>query len=139
MNKSILLVEDDPDDQVLTIRSLRKSRGVKEVLVANNGVEALSILASMEEGCLPVLVLLDLKLPKMDGLEVLRQIRASERTRFLPVVIMTSSREERDLSACYANGANSFVQKPVDYDAFTEAVHQLGTYWFEVNCEPPCR
>ena len=139
MNKSILLVEDDPDDQVLTVRSLRKSRGIKEVLVANNGVEALSILASIEEGCLPVLVLLDLKLPKMDGLEVLRQIRASERTRYLPVVIMTSSREERDLSACYANGANSFVQKPVDYDAFTEAVHQLGTYWFEVNCEPPCR
>jgi two-component system response regulator len=130
----ILLVEDNPDDEELTVRALKKGRIKNEVIVVRDGAEALDYFFRREkEMVLPQLVLLDLKLPKVDGLEVLRQIRASEKYRFLPVVILTSSREESDLLRGYANGANSYVCKPVDIERFTEAVQQLGLYWLILN------
>jgi len=129
--RSILLVEDNPDDEKLVIRSLRRSKIANEIKVARNGEEALNILFS--DAPLPTLVLLDIKLPKIDGLEVLRRIRASDRTRLLPVVILTSSSEERDIFDSYYLGANSYVCKPVEFDQFAEAVTQVGMYWLLVN------
>jgi two-component system, response regulator len=138
--KSILLVEDNPDDEALTLRALKKNNISNEVLVAHDGVEALELLFGKGNGngsALPAIVLLDLKLPKVDGLEVLRRIRADARTRLLPVVILTTSKEEQDLTNGYQSGANSYIRKPVDFAQFTEAVRQLGLYWLVLNESPP--
>jgi CheY-like chemotaxis protein len=143
VSKRILLVEDNPDDEVLTIRALSKSNVANEVVVARDGAEALDLLfakasaAPGEPSQLPALVLLDLKLPKVDGLEVLRRIRSDERTSLLPVVILTSSDEERDMVQGYRLGANSYVRKPVDFVEFSEAVRQVGLYWLLVNEPAP--
>lgn len=133
--KTILLVEDNPDDIELTLRALKKHNISNEVIVVRDGAAALDRL--LGGGELPEVVLLDLKLPKVDGIEVLRRVRADARTRLLPVVILTSSREERDLAAAYASGANSYVQKPVDFAQFSDAVRQLGLYWLLLNVGPP--
>ena len=138
----ILLVEDNPDDEVLALRALKKNKIGNSVFVARDGAEALDFLfargshAGREPG-LPEVVLLDLKLPKVDGLEVLRQIRSDPRTNMLPVVILTSSKEDQDLIAGYRGGANSYIRKPVDFDQFVEAVRQLGMYWLVLNQPPP--
>jgi two-component system, response regulator len=133
----ILLVEDNPDDERLTIRALRRGNIANEILVAHNGEEALTMLFNIN--LLPCVVLLDLKLPKIDGLEVLRRIRAHETTRVLPVVVLTSSSEDRDIIESYSLGANSYVRKPVDFDQFTDAVRQLGLYWAVINQPLPER
>jgi len=141
--KVILLVEDNADDEELTLRALRKNNIENEVVVARDGVEALDYLfctgayAGRDPNHLPEVVLLDLKLPKVDGLEVLRRIRAGAQTRLLPVVMLTSSLEEGDLVRAYASGANSYVRKPVDFTQFMEAVKQLGLYWLVINNPPP--
>jgi two-component system response regulator len=141
----ILLVEDNPDDEALTLRAFSKNNIRNPVVVARNGAEALDYLfasgdyAGRDVADLPQVVLLDLKLPKVDGLEVLRQIRADERTELLPVVILTSSREEQDLVEGYRLGANSYVRKPVNFDEFVEAARQLGLYWLLLNEVPPRR
>jgi two-component system response regulator len=141
--KIILLVEDNPDDEALTLRALKKNNIMNEVVVARDGVEALDYLfatgkySGRDTGVVPQLILLDLKLPKVDGLEVLRRLRAETRTRFLPVVILTSSREEKDMVEGYSLGANSYVRKPVDFAQFSEAVGQLGLYWLVLNEPPP--
>ncbi|HOT45803.1 MAG TPA: response regulator [Spirochaetota bacterium] len=135
MIKKILLVEDNPDDVELTRRAFVKSRLANDLVVAADGEAALELLQG-ENRIAPALVLLDLKLPKIDGLEVLRRIRADERTMLLPVVILTSSREESDLMRGYQNGANSYIRKPVDFERFVEAVGILGLYWLVLN-EPP--
>jgi two-component system, response regulator len=136
--RRILLVEDNPDDVELTLRAFRKNNIANEIVVARDGAEALVHLhGGPEEEALPAVVLLDLKLPKVDGLEVLRRIRGVERTALLPVVILTSSREERDLVSGYSLGANSYVRKPVDFGEFVEAVKQLGLYWLVLNESPP--
>ena len=141
--KMILLVEDNPDDEALTLRALQKNKIKNKVVVTRDGVEALDFLfctgiyAERDPREMPQIVLLDLKLPKVDGLEVLRRIRADERTRLLPIVILTSSNEEKDLIEGYKNGANSYVRKPVDFDQFVEAVQQLGLYWLVLNELPP--
>jgi two-component system response regulator len=141
MRNSILLVEDNPDDEALTRRAFKRSNIANELVVVRDGQEALDLLfgegSTMTSA--PALVLLDLKLPKVDGLEVLKQIRAHESTRLVPVVILTSSREETDLIAGYGSGANSYVRKPVDFDQFSESVRQLGLYWLVVNEAPPER
>jgi two-component system response regulator len=129
--RPILLVEDNPDDERLTIRALRRGNIANEIIVARNGEEALTRVLNANP--LPSVVLLDLKLPKVDGLEVLRQIRANERTHILPVVVLTSSSEESDIIDSYKLGANSYVRKPVEIDKFTEAVRQLGLYWAVIN------
>jgi two-component system response regulator len=129
--RSIILVEDNPDDEKLTIRALRRGNVANEILVARNGEEALAMVLNANP--LPSVVLLDLKLPKVDGLEVLRQIRANERTQFLPVVVLTSSSEERDIIESYNLRANSYVRKPVEIEKFTDAVRQLGLYWALIN------
>ncbi|MBF2026986.1 MAG: response regulator [Oscillatoriales cyanobacterium C42_A2020_001] len=129
--RTIVLVEDNPDDERLTTRALRRGKIVNEILVARNGEEALNLIFSLDP--LPCVILLDLKLPKVDGLEVLRQLRANERTRLLPVVVLTSSSEERDIVESYSLGANSYVRKPVEIEQFTEAVRQLGLYWALLN------
>lgn len=129
--RSILLVEDNPDDARLTLRALRRGNLANEVLHARNGEEALTML--FEADTLPCVVLLDLKLPKIDGLEVLRRIRAHAPTHLLPVVVLTSSSEDRDIVESYSLGANSYVRKPVEITAFTEAVRQLGLYWAVIN------
>ena len=142
MSKVILLVEDNPDDEALTLRALKKNDIRNQVVVARDGAQALEYLfgtGERKEGdpeVLPELVLLDLKLPRVDGLEVLRRIRADERTRLLPVVILTSSKEQRDLVEGYGYGANSYIRKPVDFGQFVEAVRQLGLYWLVLNEMP---
>jgi two-component system response regulator len=142
-DKIILVVEDNPDDEELTLRALRKNNIKNEVVVARDGVEALDFLfgtgayGGRDVAALPQVVLLDLKLPKLDGMEVLRRIRADERTRLLPVVILTSSKEERDLIEGYRSGANSYVRKPVDFEEFMDAARQLGLYWLLLNEAPP--
>jgi len=141
--RAILLVEDNPDDELLTLRALKKQNITNEVVVARDGAEALDYLfgsgpyAGRDLSVMPQLILLDLKLPKVDGLEVLRRVRADERTRLLPVVILTTSREQQDLLQGYGLGANSYVRKPVDFDQFAEAVRQLGLYWLLLNESPP--
>jgi CheY-like chemotaxis protein len=138
----ILLVEDNPDDVELTMRAFRKSNIVNEIVVARDGVEALDYLfgggthAGRTSG-LPQVVLLDLKMPRVDGLHVLERIRAHPRTRLLPVVILTSSVEEQDLLNTYSRGANSYIRKPVDFQEFVDAVRQLGLYWLLLNQPPP--
>lgn len=135
----ILLVEDNPDDVELTLRALKKNNIANDVILAEDGVEAIEYIeaAARGEKAIPALVLLDLKLPRLDGLAVLRRIRASHRARLTPVVILTSSREERDVIEGYSLGANSYVQKPVDFTDFVDAVRQLGMYWLLVNQPPP--
>ena len=135
----ILLVEDNPDDEALTRRAFDRSNVVNSLDVVRDGQEALDYLFGNGEPAkaAPALILLDLKLPKVDGLEVLKRIRAHDRTKLIPVVILTSSREETDLVAGYGNGANSYVRKPVDFDQFSESVRQLGLYWLVVNEAPP--
>ena len=135
-DKAILLVEDNPDDEALTLRALKKNNISNEVVVAHDGTEALEFLHGNGHA-LPALVLLDLKLPRIDGLELLRRIRAHPRTALLPVVILTSSDEERDLKAGYERGANSYVVKPVEFARFTESVRQVGVYWRDVNTWAP--
>jgi two-component system response regulator len=133
--RSILLVEDNPDDEALTLRAFARNHIGNEIHVVRDGAEAIDWLLGDDAASrpLPAVVLLDLKLPKIDGLEVLRQIRASERTRFLPVVILTSSGEEADLANGYRLGANSYVRKPVDFANFLDAARQLGLYWLVLN------
>lgn len=134
-HQTILLVDDNPDDIELTLRVLKNHRIANEIAIARDGVEAIEWLHGPEapSRALPSLVILDLKMPRMDGLEVLRQIRADPKTRTLPVVIMTTSREERDVVASYELGANSYVQKPVEFEEFEEAVRFLGLYWLILN------
>jgi two-component system response regulator len=140
--RMLLLVEDNPDDEALTLRALKQNKISNEVVVARDGAEALDFLfctgayENRDRHVLPEVVLLDLKLPKIDGLEVLRRLRADERTRLLPVVILTSSGEERDLVTGYRLGANSYIRKPVDFDQFVEAVRNLGLYWLVLNQTP---
>ncbi len=142
MNKIILLVEDNPDDQLLTKAALEMNNILNEVVIAENGVEALDFLngrgkwEGRNTDDLPALVLLDLNMPKMGGFDVLKHIRADPRTELLPVVILTTSKEDRDLVDSYKNGANSYVKKPVDFDEFTNAAKQLGMYWLMVNESP---
>lgn len=143
MNKKvILLVEDNPDDQLLTVHALKKNNFSNEIVIARDGVEALDYLFGTGEftgrdlNIMPMLVLLDLKLPKIGGIEVLRRIRSDERTRSLPVVILTSSSEEKDIIESYHLGANSYVRKSVDFNQFRDSVKQLGLYWLLLN-EPP--
>lgn len=144
-DRVILLVEDNPKDERLTLRALKKSNVLNAIVVARDGVEALDYLfargvhAHRAPSAIPQLILLDLKLPKIDGLEVLKAIRLDERTRLLPVVILTSSVEERDLIEGYSLGANSYVRKPVDFVQFVEAVRQLGLFWLVLNEMPPLR
>ncbi len=137
-NKVILLVEDNPNDIDLTKRALKKANVANEMVIVQDGVEALDYLIGDGNTTkeLPVVVLLDLKLPRIDGLEVLRRIRANERTKRLPVVILTSSNLDRDVNTSYDLGANSYVRKPVRFNEFTEAVSKLGIYWLMLN-EPP--
>lgn len=141
--KVILLVEDNPSDIGLTKRAFEKSRICNELVVAEDGQEALDYLFGMgawaekKPTTLPALILLDLKLPRMDGVQVLKRIREDDRTKRLPVVILTSSKEEQDRAECYDLGANSYIRKPVDFVQFAEAVQQLGLYWLVLNEPPP--
>ncbi len=141
--KMILLVEDNPDDEVLTIRALKQNKIQNEVVVARDGAEALDYLfargayAGRDLRVIPQLILLDLKLPKIDGLRVLQRLRADPRTGLLPVVVLTSSREDRDVVESYRHCANSYILKPVDFAQFTEAVGQLGWYWLVLNEPAP--
>lgn len=135
-NRSILLVEDNPDDEILTLRALRKKQVANPVAVARDGQEALDYLLDPGKA-LPAVVLLDLKLPKISGIEVLRRVRADPRTRLVPVVILTSSNEDSDLVASYSLGCNSYIRKPVDFDQFVDAAGQLGLYWLVINEPPP--
>ncbi|HOV62600.1 MAG TPA: response regulator [Spirochaetia bacterium] len=143
--KVILLVEDNPDDVDLTLRALKKANVLNEVVVVRDGVEALDYLfgtgsyKDRDLSIMPTVILLDLKLPKVDGLEVLRRLRSDERTKFLPVVILTSSKEEQDMLNSYKLAANSYVRKPIDFVQFTEAVRQLELYWLLLNEPPPMK
>ena len=143
--KTILLVEDNPDDEALAIRALKRNHIINEVVVAHDGVEALDYLfgtgtyAGRDTSMQPAVILLDLKLPRIDGIEVLRHLREDERTRLLPVVILTTSNEERDMLNSYSFGCNSYVRKPVDFLQFSEAIRQLGMYWLLMNEAPPSR
>lgn len=143
-SKVILLVEDNPDDEALTLRALRKNNIFNEVVVARDGEEAVEYLfaTGRHEGrdisIQPQVILLDLQLPKLSGLEVLKCLRTDERTELLPVVILTTASEEQDITASYESGANSYIRKPVDFNQFTEAVKQLGLYWLALN-EAPTR
>lgn len=140
--KIILLVEDSPDDVQLTLRALKKNNIANEVVIAGDGVEALDYLfgagkyAGRDTRAMPQVILLDLKMPRMDGLEVLHRIRADERTRLLPVVVLTTSSEDRDRIESYKLGANSYIRKPVDFNQFADAVQQLGLYWLVLNEAP---
>jgi two-component system response regulator len=142
-NGVILLVEDNPDDVALTLRAFKKNHILNEVVVARDGVEALDYLfgtgafAGRDTTALPAVMLLDLKLPRLDGAEVLKRLRADPRTRLLRVIVLTSSREDRDVQKCYDLGANSYIRKPVDFDHFMTAVGQLGLYWLLLNEAPP--
>jgi two-component system response regulator len=144
-SKTILLVEDNADDEALTFRALMKNNIGSQLVVARDGAEALDYLfatgqySGRDLNLGPQVVLLDLNLPKVSGLEVLRQLRANERTRLLPVVILTSSNEDQDRLHGYDNGANSYVRKPVDFNQFIESVRQLGLYWLTLNEQPPAR
>ena len=139
---TILLVEDNPDDEALTMRAFKKSHLANDVIVARDGVEALDYLfgTGPYEGRditdKPHLILLDLKLPRLDGMDVLKRIRADERVNLIPVVVLTSSREQEDLVRSYALGANSYIRKPVDFNQFVQAVQQLGLYWLVLNESP---
>jgi two-component system, response regulator len=139
MGKSILLVEDNVDDEALALRAMSKMSINNQVFVARDGAAALDFLfstgqyADRKPNDLPAVILLDLKLPKIDGLEVLRRLRSSERTRYIPVVVLTNSNEEQDIARSYSLGANSYVRKPVDFQTFTSLVGQLGTYWLAIN------
>lgn len=142
-NKSILLVEDNPDDEVLTVHALKSSGLTNAIIVARDGVECLEYLfgegayAGRDLSEQPTVILLDLNMPRMGGLETLSRLRADPRTKHLPVVILTTSKEESDLVASYDRGANSFVRKPVDFEQFTEAARNLGMYWLLLNEMPP--
>jgi CheY-like chemotaxis protein len=145
MEKIIMLVEDNPDDEELTLRALRKANIANEVFVARDGTEALDFLFSTgrysERGPLPMpaVVLLDLKLPKLNGIDVLKRMRADPRTQLIPVVVLTSSSEDEDMLKSYQSGANSYVRKPVEFSSFANAVTQLGMYWVLLNQVPPSR
>jgi two-component system response regulator len=145
MEKMILLVEDNPNDEELTLRALRKANIANEVAVARDGQEALDFLfgtgkyAGRELPTMPAVVLLDLKLPKLDGIDVLQRIRADPRTKLIPVVVLTSSSEDEDMVRSYQSGANSYVRKPIEFSAFANAVTQLGMYWVLINQIPPSR
>lgn len=142
-SKIILLVEDNPDDVKLTLRAFKRNNIMNEVVVVRDGEEALAWLfregphAERDADLSPSVVLLDLKLPKIPGLEVLRRMRSDDRTRLLPVVVLTSSKEDQDMVESYRNGCNSYVRKPVDFDRFVEAVRHLGLYWLVLNELPP--
>ena len=141
--RSILLVEDNADDEALTLRALNKNKVANEIVVVRDGAEALDYLfcrgayEGRDPHNLPQITLLDLKLPKVDGLEVLKQVRANPATKMLPIVILTSSNEEQDLVKAYTNGANSYVRKPVDFNEFVDAIGKLGLYWLILNEAPP--
>lgn len=135
--QAILLVEDNAADVKLTMRALERYKVANEVRHARDGAEALDLLYGDDAPPLPEVVLLDLKLPKVGGLDVLRRIRSEERTAMLPVVVLTSSKEESDLMASYAGGANSYVRKPIDFEDFSEAIRQVGLYWLLINEPPP--
>jgi len=143
--KVILLVEDNSDDEALTKRALKKNNIMNHLVVARDGVEALDYLfgtgahAGRDLSVMPTLILLDLKLPKVDGLDVLKRLRADARTQLLPVVVLTSSKEEQDLLRSYSIGVNSYIRKPVDFEQFMEAVKQLGLYWLVLNEVPPLK
>jgi CheY-like chemotaxis protein len=137
--KTILLVEDNPDDADLTLRALKRNNILNEVRVARDGVEALEYLlprADQQKTAMPAMVLLDLKLPRIDGIEVLRSIRADERTQLLPVIILTTSKEQEDLINGYRHGCNSYIRKPVDFSEFMTAVQHIGLYWLGLNESP---
>jgi CheY-like chemotaxis protein len=142
-DKTILLVEDNPDDEALAIRALKRHHIGNQIVVAHDGVEALDYLfgtgqyAGRNLGLKPTVVLLDLKLPRVDGLEVLRRLREDERTKLLPVVVLTTSSEEQDILDSYSLGCNSYIRKPVDFVQFSEAIRQLGMYWLLMNELPP--
>lgn len=144
-DKTILLVEDNPDDEALTLRALKKNNILNSVTIVRDGAEALDYLfcqgafAGRDASLQPAVILLDLKLPKVDGLEVLKRLRADARTRLLPVVILTSSKEEQDLLTGYHLGANSYIRKPVDFTQFMEAIRQVGMYWLMMNEPPPLK
>jgi len=145
MEKMILLVEDNPDDEELTLRALRKGNIANEVFVARDGGEALDFLfgtgrhAGRDPLTMPAVVLLDLKLPKLNGIDVLQRMRADPRTKLIPVVVLTSSSEDEDMLRSYQSGANSYVRKPIEFAAFANAVTQLGMYWMLLNQTPPSR
>ncbi|MGE5263046.1 MAG: response regulator [Acidobacteriota bacterium] len=145
LNSTILLVEDNPDDEALTLRAFKKNNIRNDVVIARDGVLALDYIfgtgahAGRDPEDRPVVILLDLKLPKIDGLEVLRRLRSDQRTRLTPVVVLTSSKEEQDLIQSYSLGANSYVRKPVDFTEFMEAVRQLGMYWLVLNEPAPSK
>ena len=144
-DKIILLVEDNPDDEELTMRALKKNNISNEIVVARDGAEALDYLfargkySKRDTSIMPQLILLDLKLPKIDGIEVLKQIRSDDRTKLLPVVILTLSKEQQDLVDGYSSGANSYIRKPADFKEFVKAVGQLGLYWLVLNESPPAK
>lgn len=141
--KMILLVEDNPDDEELTLRALRRSKLTNEISVVHDGREALDFIfcngkySDRNPSTLPAVILLDLKLPKLNGIDVLKRIRSNEKTRLVPVVILTSSSEDEDMINSYSSGANSYVRKPVAFSAFADAVSELGLYWMLINEQPP--
>ena len=143
VKKTILLIEDNPDDIFLTERAFKKSNIVNELIIVRDGAEALDFLFAegkykdRDSSIMPELILLDLKMPKMDGLQVLKRIREDERTKQLPVVVLTTSKEEKDIVNSYCLGANSYITKPVDFNQFINAVNQLGLYWLVLNQPPP--
>jgi two-component system response regulator len=145
MEKTIMLVEDNPNDEELTLRALRKANIANSVFVARDGQEALDFLfctgphAGREPAAMPAVVLLDLKLPKLNGIDVLQRMRAEPRTKLIPVVVLTSSSEDEDMLRSYQSGANSYVRKPIEFSAFANAVTQLGMYWMLINQSPPGR